>query len=46
MNEFSLFDEPNAVFAGGKEASDPHDGLALFGALDSTSTTGQMPATL
>lgn len=44
MNEFSLFDEPNAVFAGGKEASDPHDGLALFGALDSTSTTGQMPA--
>ena len=43
-NEFLLFDEPMAVFANGKLAADPHDGLALFGAFDSGGLAGEMPS--
>ncbi len=43
MSQFILFDEPNAIFAGDREASDPHDGLALYGAFDSQGKSGEMP---
>ena len=42
-DEFVLFDEPKAVFANEKLATDPHDGLALFGAFDSVGLAGEMP---
>lgn len=41
-DNFLLFDEPMAVFANGKLAADPHDGLALFGAFDSDGLAGEM----
>lgn len=32
--EFHYFDEPNLIFGANQRAKDPHDGLALFGAVD------------
>lgn len=39
--ELAIFDEPLMEFEGGRFSSDPHDGLALFGALGSS--TGNTP---
>ncbi len=33
-DQFHYFDEPNLIFGSEQRAQDPHDGLALFGALD------------